>query len=53
VRDADDTAARPRYFVLLGWDGARIAAIRDFRYARYAIEQAEVAVLTLDQHGHV
>ena len=34
--------ARPQYFVLLRWAQNRLATIRDFRYARYAIEGAEV-----------
>lgn len=39
-------AAPPVYFVLLEWTGAGgLANIRDFRYARYAIEGAEVVRL--------
>jgi RNA polymerase sigma-70 factor (ECF subfamily) len=34
----------PAYFVLLQWAGDRVAAIRDFRYARYATEGAELFV---------
>ena len=34
--------ARPTYFVLLRWAQDRLTTIRDFRYARYAIEGAEV-----------
>jgi RNA polymerase sigma-70 factor (ECF subfamily) len=30
------------YFVVLRWAGDRISEIRDFRYARYAIEGAEL-----------
>lgn len=37
--------ARPQYFVLLRWAQERLATIRDFRYARYAIEGAEVVVV--------
>jgi RNA polymerase sigma-70 factor (ECF subfamily) len=37
--------ARPAYFILLGWQVDRLAAIRDFRYARYAMEDAEVLLL--------
>jgi RNA polymerase sigma-70 factor (ECF subfamily) len=32
----------PGYFVLLEWDGGKLAAIRDFRYARYVVEKAEI-----------
>jgi RNA polymerase sigma-70 factor, ECF subfamily len=34
--------AQPQYFILLQWAQDRLATIRDFRYARYAIESAEV-----------
>ena len=38
----NDPSARPAYFVLLQWAGDRLAGIRDFRYAPYAIGGAEV-----------
>ena len=34
----------PRYFVLLGWAADKVATIRDFRYAAYAIDGAEYLV---------
>jgi RNA polymerase sigma-70 factor, ECF subfamily len=34
--------AGPTYFILLEWAGAKLAAIRDFRHARYAIEGADI-----------
>jgi RNA polymerase sigma-70 factor (ECF subfamily) len=43
--DPDDRAARPLYFVLLGWSNGRLLTIRDFRYARYAVDDAEIALL--------
>lgn len=46
VLDADDPASPPRYFVLLDWQGERLAGIRDFLFARYAIEGAEVSVFS-------
>jgi RNA polymerase sigma-70 factor (ECF subfamily) len=45
VCDADDAAVQPRYFVVLEWDGDRLVHIRDFHFARYAIEGAAVFVL--------
>ncbi len=45
VHDPDDPAARPSYFILLGWAGDRIATIRDFRFARYAMRDAELSPL--------
>jgi RNA polymerase sigma-70 factor (ECF subfamily) len=34
-------APRPSYFILLEWDGARVASIRDFRYVPYIANEAE------------
>jgi RNA polymerase sigma-70 factor (ECF subfamily) len=45
VYDADDPDQRLKYFVLLDWEGERIVAIRDFVFARYAMEGAELRVL--------
>lgn len=43
--DPDDVHGRPIYFVVLAFAGDRVAAIRDFRYARYALEGVEIRVL--------
>ncbi|HEY1722384.1 MAG TPA: sigma-70 family RNA polymerase sigma factor [Magnetospirillaceae bacterium] len=40
VYDPDDSSHRPKYFMLLEWTTDRVLAIRDFRYARYAVEGA-------------
>jgi RNA polymerase sigma-70 factor (ECF subfamily) len=40
--DAGD--APPIYFMLLGWDGDKVATIRDFRYATYVLDGAEYLV---------
>jgi RNA polymerase sigma-70 factor (ECF subfamily) len=45
VYDRDEPADRPIYFVLLEWTDGKLAAIRDFRYARYVTEGAEIRVL--------
>lgn len=37
--------APPIYFVLLRWQGGKLAGIRDFRYARYVADGAEWTVL--------
>jgi RNA polymerase sigma-70 factor (ECF subfamily) len=42
VRDPADRSGAVLYFVLLEWRDGRVAAIRDFRYARYAMEGADV-----------
>jgi RNA polymerase sigma-70 factor (ECF subfamily) len=36
--DPQRTDGRPIYFVLLSWDDGKLVEIRDFRYARYAID---------------
>jgi len=45
VRDPGDSSGRPAYFVLLQWAGGGLVTIRDFRFARYAIEGAGLVVL--------
>jgi RNA polymerase sigma-70 factor (ECF subfamily) len=42
VRDPRTPARSPSYFILLEWAGDRLVNIRDFRYARYATEGAEL-----------
>lgn len=42
VRDPHDPAAAPGYFILLDWAADRVAAIRDFRHARYATDGADL-----------
>ena len=41
VFDPNAPSGPPRYFMLLGWDGDKVATIRDFRYAPYIIDGAE------------
>ncbi|WP_394841303.1 RNA polymerase sigma factor [Pendulispora brunnea] len=45
VLDAVNPSAGPLYFVLLEWQGDTIVGIRDFRYARYAMDGADVHLL--------
>ena len=45
VRDPADPNGAPRYFVLLDWSADGVIRIRDFRYANYAMEGAEVVLL--------
>jgi len=42
VCDQNDPERRPMYFILLGWTEGQIGTIRDFRYARYVAEAAEI-----------
>jgi RNA polymerase sigma-70 factor (ECF subfamily) len=41
VFDPDNRDAGPKYFMLLGWTAGKVATIRDFRHAPYAIEGAD------------
>lgn len=41
VFDSTGSAGRPTHFVLLGWKGDRIVAIRDFLFAPYSIEAVD------------
>jgi RNA polymerase sigma-70 factor (ECF subfamily) len=45
VRNPADAAAPPSYFVLLDFTNGYLANIRDFRFARYAADGAELVVL--------
>ena len=45
VSDPARPEGQPRYFVLLSWDRGSLVHIRDFRYAPYAIDGAEVVRL--------
>jgi RNA polymerase sigma-70 factor (ECF subfamily) len=45
VRDPRDPSGAPAYFVLLNWAGDRLVGVRDFRYARYATDGAELLML--------
>jgi RNA polymerase sigma-70 factor (ECF subfamily) len=40
-----DGQEHPSYFVIVGWDGDRVATIRDFRYVPYIAADAEFVAL--------
>jgi RNA polymerase sigma-70 factor (ECF subfamily) len=44
VRDPSDPSGTPAYFILLQWAADRVVNIRDFRFAPYATEGAELFV---------
>jgi RNA polymerase sigma-70 factor (ECF subfamily) len=43
--DPQDLAGRPWYFIVLDWTNDSVVGIRDFRFARYALEGAELITL--------
>lgn len=45
VYDGDDPDERLKYFILLEWQGEKVVGIRDFVFARYAMEGAELIVM--------
>jgi RNA polymerase sigma-70 factor (ECF subfamily) len=49
VCDPRNPSARPTYFILLRWAEGAIVGIRDFRYARYAAEEAEFIAADHDE----
>jgi RNA polymerase sigma-70 factor (ECF subfamily) len=44
ARNPADASGAHSYFVLLDWTAGRVARIRDFRHARYAVADADVIV---------
>jgi RNA polymerase sigma-70 factor, ECF subfamily len=44
VFDPSAPGGPPKYFMLLGWEGDKVATIRDFRYASYIVDGAEYRV---------
>lgn len=45
VYDGEDPDERIKYFVLLEWTGDKVTSIRDFVFARYAMEGADIRVM--------
>jgi RNA polymerase sigma-70 factor (ECF subfamily) len=46
VRGRCDPLGATLYFIVLDWAGNQLVSIRDFRYARYATEGAELVALS-------
>jgi RNA polymerase sigma-70 factor (ECF subfamily) len=47
--DPNDLAGRPAFFILIEWAGDKVAGIRDFHFARYAVEDAHIRLLAHDE----
>jgi RNA polymerase sigma-70 factor (ECF subfamily) len=45
VHDPSNPSGPPLYFVVLEWTGEHLVTIRDFRYARYVTEAADLVVM--------
>jgi RNA polymerase sigma-70 factor (ECF subfamily) len=45
VYDPTENSPRPAYCALITWDAARVSRIRDYRYARYVMADAEVSAV--------
>ncbi len=45
VRSPDQPGGRPIYLILLDWSENRLLKVRDFRYARYAVDGADLVYL--------
>jgi RNA polymerase sigma-70 factor (ECF subfamily) len=48
VFDPGSASPDPKYFMLLQWDGDKVATIRDFRHASYVTEGAELLVASAE-----
>jgi RNA polymerase sigma-70 factor (ECF subfamily) len=42
VYDTSEPLSRPAYFILLTWTDSQVSLIRDYRYARYVMREAEI-----------
>ncbi len=42
VYDPHQESHQPIYFILLSWEDNKVALIRDYRYARYVVQDAEI-----------
>ena len=45
VHDLHEGSSQPAYFMLITWDDRQISLIRDYRYARYVIRDAQITAL--------
>lgn len=39
------------YFVLISWEGSRVAKIQDFRYSRYMMDDADWSLYSRSAHA--
>jgi RNA polymerase sigma-70 factor (ECF subfamily) len=46
AHDPNEPKGAPQYFILLAWAAEQLLTVRDFRYARYVIDGAEVIELS-------
>jgi RNA polymerase sigma-70 factor, ECF subfamily len=47
VHDPNEPIGAPQYFILLDWAGEQLLTVRDFRYARYVTDGAELIEFSL------
>ncbi|HVU14005.1 MAG TPA: sigma-70 family RNA polymerase sigma factor [Phototrophicaceae bacterium] len=43
--DLEESASLPAYFMLLTWEGEQVALIRDYRYVRYVMRDAQITLI--------
>jgi retinol dehydrogenase 14 len=41
VFDTAEQSSQPSYFILLTWKDSKVAAIRDYRFARYVMRDVQ------------
>jgi RNA polymerase sigma-70 factor, ECF subfamily len=45
VYDRHEVSVQPAYFMLITWDESQVSLIRDYRYARYVMQDAKVTAV--------
>jgi RNA polymerase sigma-70 factor (ECF subfamily) len=43
--DPHEASLQPVYFMLITWDDAQVSLIRDYRYARHVMQDAEITAV--------
>src|SRR5262249_29206618 len=43
--DLTESSSKPSYFMLLTWEDDRVTLIRDYRYVRYVIRDAQITLI--------
>lgn len=45
VHEPANELAQPAYFILISWENDKVALIRDYRYVRYVMQEAEISTI--------
>jgi RNA polymerase sigma-70 factor, ECF subfamily len=53
VFNPQEPSGVPSYFILIDWVNGEVARIRDYRYARYVLADAEFAIPAMPTSDHL